>query len=184
MEITGFLTLVVPFILVFYIAVILFIHAPRQVLQASLLGGLVMALINMLGDLAAYYFHWWHYSLNGLILHLPIPFYITPFLIYGSLGYLLIWRFWRASTASTMSGPSQRRDKHWLALLFLIGIPLFGIVRDLSGWLTNSAYSVPDSWLAWPLDAVLWVVMFYAGYALFRRLAPPREAFEQKSVGT
>lgn len=167
MEITGFLTLVVPFIVIFYLAVLLFLHPPSQVLVASLLGGLVMALLNMLGDLAAYYLHWWHYNLNGLILHLPIPFYITPLLIYGSLGYLLIWHFWRSK-------------KHWLALLFLIGIPVFGTARDLLGWVTNSSYSVPAGWFAGPLDAALWLIMFYLGYWLFLRLAPPRSAFEQE----
>jgi hypothetical protein len=166
MEIKAFFILVVPFIIVFYLGALLFLQPPRRVLLASLLGGLIMALLNILFDLAAYYAHWWHYNLNGLILHLPLPFYITPLLIYGSLGYLLIWRFWRGRW-------------HWLALLLLIGIPIFGIARDLIGWLADSSYSVPDTFLAGPMDALSWLVMFYVGYWLFRRLAPPRTELAQ-----
>jgi hypothetical protein len=161
MEIQAFETLVLPFIIVFYLGVLLFVHPTRRAVLASLLGGLLMALLNGAFDLAAYYAHWWHYTLNGLVLHLPIPFYITPWLIYGSLGYLLTWRFWIR--------------KRRLALLFLVGIPIFGILRDLLGWLTNSSYTIPETPLAWPIDAVAWLIMFYAGYWLFTRLATPRE---------
>src|SRR5207237_10582900 len=94
MEIQAFATLVIPFILVVYLAALLFIHPTRSALLASLLGGVVMGVINMLFDLIAYYAHWWHYTLNGLILDLPIPFYCTPILVYGSFVYLLICSFW------------------------------------------------------------------------------------------
>ena len=83
MEIQAYATLVIPFIIVVYLAVLLFMRPARIVLLASLLGGLTMGIINMLVDLIAYFAHWWHYTLNGLILHLPLPFYITPILIYG-----------------------------------------------------------------------------------------------------
>src|SRR2546430_5215835 len=106
MEIEAFATLVIPFIIVVYLGVLLFIRPPRTVLLASLLGGLTMGVLNALFDLLAYYAHWWHYTLNGLILHLPLPFYITPILTYGSIVYLLIWRFWHGRG-------------HWVALLLL-----------------------------------------------------------------
>lgn len=167
MEIQAFVALVMPFIVVFYLAVLLFLQPSRRVLLASLLGGLVMTILNIVIDLAAYYAHWWHYTLNGLILHLPIPFYITPLLIYGSLGYLLIWRFWTS--------------KHWLALLFLIGIPIFCVARDLLGWITNSSYTTPGTILAGPIDAVAWLLMFYLGYWLFNKLAPAREEQAQNT---
>ncbi len=161
MEIKAFFVLVAPFILVFYLGVLLFMPSPKRAVLMSLLGGLVMGGFNLLFDLLAYYAHWWHYTLNDLIFHLPLPFYITPVFIYGSLGYLLIWRFWRGR-------------KHWIALVLLIGIPIFGFVRDLIGWLTNSAYSTPDTPLAGPLDALMWVAMFYLGYVLFKRFVPDR----------
>lgn len=158
MEIQAFLSLVVPFIVVFYLAVLFFVRPPRAIVQASLIAGLVMALINVLVDLLAYYMHIWHYDLNGLVFHLPLPFYITPFLIFGSLAYLLIWRNWRGRL-------------HWLSLLILIGTPLFGTAKDLLGWANNSAYSLVDSPLAIPLDIVMWLVMFYAGFLVFRLLS-------------
>src|SRR5450432_4723871 len=116
MEIREFLALVVPFILVIYVGFLLFLHPIRPVLLASLLSGLVMGLINALVDLVAYYTGWWYYNLNGLTLHLPLPFYITPVLVYGSITYLLIWRF------STGRG-------RWFALLLLFSVPVFCIVR-------------------------------------------------------
>lgn len=159
MEIEAFATLVVPFIVIIYLAVvILFLRPSRPLLIASLLGGLTMAVIAMLFDLLAYYAHWWHYTLNGLLLHLPIPFYITPFLIYGSLGYLFIERFW------------QGRG-HWFALLLLIGIPLLRAAADIEGTFTQSTYTTFDSVLASPVDVVMWLLAFYGGYLVFKRFS-------------
>jgi len=167
MEVRAFLALVVPFIILFYLAVLLGTRPSKSALLASLLGGLVMGLVNLLVDIAAYYAHWWHYTINGLILHVPLPFYITPVLVYGSIGYLLIWRFWRGRL-------------HWLSLLFLIGIPAFCIVRDLGGGLSGSSYQVWQNPLAASIVTILmWVVAFYAGYLLFRLLTPTREQVEE-----
>ncbi|MEO8972551.1 MAG: hypothetical protein ABI406_13235 [Ktedonobacteraceae bacterium] len=159
MEIEAFATLVIPFIVIIYLGVVLmFLRPSRTTLIASLLGGLTLAVINMLFELLAYYAHWWHYTLNGLVLHLPIPFYITPFLIYGSLGYLFIQRFW------------QGRG-HWFALLLLIGIPLLRAIADIEGTYTQSTYTTFDSILAVPMDFVMWLLAFYAGYWVFKRLS-------------
>ncbi len=166
MEITAFIALVIPFIVVVYLGVLmLFLKPPGHVWLASLLGGLVMGIINILFDLLAYYAHVWHYTLNGLILHLPIPFYITPILIYGSLGYLLISRFWRGRG-------------HWFALLLLIGIPLFRSATDFIGGYTQGSYTPQyESWVAVPLDLCMWLLMFYAGYWVFVFLASGRVKF-------
>ena len=161
MEIREFLALVVPFMIVIYLGFLLFIRPTRPAWLASVLGGLVMGLINALVDLAAYYAGWWYYNLNGLTLHLPLPFYITPVLIYGSIVYLLIWRFW--------TGRGR-----WFALLLLFGVPAFCIVRDILGATTSSSYVVWKSPFAAPLTIVMWLVGFYCGFLLFQRLAPPR----------
>ena len=163
MEMQLYLLHVVPFIVLVYLAFLLFLRPPGKVIMASLLGGLTMAIVNAFFDLIAYYASWWHYILTGLIFQLPLPFYITPFLIYGALSYLLIWRFWGTRW-------------HWLALLLLIGVPLTGFARDLlQAVVTHSSFLVWDSPLAGPLDLLLWLVMFYAGYFVFRRLAPERK---------
>lgn len=166
MEIRAFLALVVPFIIVVYLGVLLFVRAPRQVVIASLLGGLVASLINIAVDLIAYYAHWWHYDLNNLILHLPLPFYISTLLVYGSIAYLLIWRFW------------EGRGR-WFALLLLYGIPVFGLLREIYGQVRNTSYAIWDNTImAVIVTFVMWVVMFYAGYIIFRRYAPAREEEE------
>jgi len=160
MEIQAFATLVIPFILLVYGAVLLFARPPRMVVLASLLGGLTLGVINMLFDLLAYYAHWWHYTLNGLILHLPLPFYISPILIYGSIVYLLVWRLW--------SGRG-----HWIAVLLLVFVPLFRATTDIVGTMvTQSSYTQFDNLLAAPLDVVMWLLMFYAGFLVFTRLVP------------
>src|SRR2546421_6990807 len=160
MEILAFATLVIPFIIVVYLAVLLFIRPPRPILLASLLGGLIQGLLNALFDLLAYYAHWWHYTLNGLLLHLPLPFYITPILVYGSIVYLLIWRFWHGRG-------------HKAAVLLLIIIPIFKAASDIVGSLvTHTSYTQFDSVLAGPVDVVMWLVMFYVGFWVFARLAP------------
>lgn len=157
MEVKAFFILVVPFIIVFYLAFLLFLQPPRSVVIASLLGGLVMALINLGVDLLAYYAHWWHYTLSNLVLHVPLPFYVTPFLIFGALTYLLIWRFWQGRWS-------------WLARTLLFGVPLFGIVRDIYGAFIQNSY-VWDTSYAVVIDIGMWLIMFYAGLYVFRRLA-------------
>ena len=167
MEIRSFLTLDLAFIVVVYFAFLLFIHPPRSIVFSSLLGGLVMGLINILVDIVAYFTHVWHYTLSGLTFHVPLPFYVTPILFYGSIVYLLIWRFWHGR-------------RHWFAQLLLFGIPVFGILRDLWGGLLvmspyNPTWSGPFSLV---LDIAMWLVMFYTGFFIFRRLAPAREETE------
>ncbi len=162
MEMQLYLLHVVPFIVIVYLAFLLFMHPPREVILASLLGGLTMGVINALVDLIAYYASWWHYTASGLVLQLPLPLYITPVLIFGGLAYLLIWRFWHSRW-------------HWFAMLLLIGVPIFGFARDLLAAVTHSSYVTWDSVLAGPLDLIMWLAMFYTGYFVFRRLAPERK---------
>ena len=156
MDIQIYAIHVVPFVIIVYFAFVLFLHPPKAVVLASLAGGLVMAVINALVDLLAYYASWWHYTASGLTLQLPLPFYLTPLLIYGGVAYLLIWRF------------SQGRWR-WLPLVFLISVPLIGFARDLlDAAVTHASFLVWDSVLAGPIDFVLWLLMFYAGYVMFR----------------
>ncbi len=184
MDTLAFLTLVVPILVLFYLAALFFIHPTRQALLASLLGGLIMGLLNILVDVLAYYAHWWHYAvqampvkdtpfyllpilnaLNAVLAtaHVSLPLYLSPILIYGSLAYLLVWRFWRGRT-------------RWLAMLFLIGVPLFCIVRDILGGVYNTAYQVWENVaVASIATVVLWIVAFYAGFFVFWRLTPQRE---------
>jgi hypothetical protein len=166
--ILSFLWFAVPFIVLVYGGFLLFAHPPKEVLGVSLLGGLVVGIVNLLGDLLAYYAHWWHYNLSNLTLHVPLPFYITPVLIYGSVAYLLIWRF------------GQGRGR-WFSLLLLIGVPFFTSLKDIYGALTQTSYAtwqnVPASII---LTIVMWCVAFYGGYVLFRRLAPERVLYEEE----
>jgi hypothetical protein len=159
-------TFVAPITIIVYLTALLLLRPPKAVILASLLGGLLMGLVNVLVDLVAYYAHWWHYTLQELIFHIPIPFYMTPILIYGSMIYLLIWRFW--------SGRFR-----WLSRLLLFGVPIFGIVRDIGGAMLGTSYITWDnSAVAVPVIIGMWVVMFSGGYLLFKRLAPPRESGE------
>jgi hypothetical protein len=160
--ILSFLWFAVPFIIMVYGGFLLFVRPPKEVLETSLLGGLIVGIVNLLGDLLAYYANWWHYNLSNLTLHVPLPFYITPVLVYGSIAYLLIWRFWHGRG-------------RWFSLLLLIGVPLFASMKDIYGALTQTSYA---TWQNVPaaiiLTIVMWYVAFYGGYFLFHRLAPER----------
>lgn len=162
MDIQLYTLHVVPFIIIVYAIFMIFVRSTRAVWLSALAGGLVMALINALVDLLAYYASWWHYSASGLIAHLPLPFYLTPLLIYGAVVYMLIWRF---------SQGTRQGNRRWLVWIFLIGVPLIGFGRDLLSVVTQSSFLVWDSALAGPLDFVLWVAMFFAGYAVFKVMA-------------
>jgi hypothetical protein len=156
----AFLLLTVPLLLIIYLGFLLFIRPPKRVLLASLLGGIIVGLVNLLVDIAAYYAHWWYYyNLQELILHVPLPFYISPVLVFGSLAYLLIWRF-------------RHGRSRWFSFLLLIGVPLFCIVRDILGGLTHTAN---QEWQNGPVDTLvtiaMWVVAFYGGFWLFWRIA-------------
>jgi len=162
MDIQLYAIHVVPFVIIVYAIAVLFIRPTRTVWLASLAGGLVMAIMNALVDLLAHYASWWHYTASGLILQLPLPFYITPMLIYGGIVYMLIWRF--------SQGPEADK-RRWLVLIFLIGVPLIGFGRDLLDVVvTQASFLVWDSPLAGPIDFVLWVAMFFVGYIVFKWL--------------
>ena len=162
MEMQLYLLHVVPFIVIVYLAFLLFMRPPGEVILASLVGGLTMGVINALFDFMAYYASIWHYTASGLILQLPLPLYVTPILIFGGLVYLLIWRFWHTRA-------------HWFAILLLFGVPIFGFARDFFAAITHSSYVVWESIFAWPIDLIMWLTMFYAGYFVFRRLASLRK---------
>ncbi len=162
MEMQLYLLHVVPFVVIVYFAFLLFMRPPGEVILASLVGGLIMGVINALFDLMAYYASIWHYTASGLVLQLPLPLYVTPILIFGGLVYLLIWRFWHTRG-------------HWFAMLLLIGVPIFGFARDYFAATTRSSYAVWDSAFAWVINLIMWLVMFYAGYFVFRSMAPERK---------
>jgi len=160
-QVGAFLALVVPVLIVFYLAFLMFLRPPKPVLLASLLGGVITGLVNSLVDLAAYYAHWRHYTLSELILHLPLPFYISPVLIFGSLAYLLIWHFWYGRV-------------RWFSYLLLAGVPLFCIIRDIIGATNGSSYIILDNATLAPfVIAGMWLLAFFAGFLLFWRLVAP-----------
>ncbi len=163
---------VVPVVILFYGMFVLFMRPPLKVIGATLAGGLVMALLNMVGDLAAIHTSLWYYSASGLVAQLPLPFYITPLCITGALAYLLVWRFWR--------GPY-----HWLALLFLAGVPIFGFLANLwqGALATSNSFLIWHSQFAWAADLVLWLVMFFGGYLVFHAIAPARQTENKQENG-
>src|SRR5579875_3219244 len=156
-------------VFVIYLIALLFIQPTRIAFLASLLGGLALSVLNALVDLLAYSTHLWQYTLSGLTLHLPLPYYIVQFLVYGSIDYLLIWRFWRGRFS-------------WLARLLLFGTPVVAFLRDLSSALGSGSGLRWSSPLAAPLDLIMWLLIFYAGYWIFRQLAPARAVASPESL--
>lgn len=160
MEMRTYLVYVVPAVVIFYGVFVLFMRPPVKVIGATLVGGLVMALLNILGDSVAIHASLWYYNASGLIAQLPLPLYTTSWLILGGLAYLLIWRYWHSS-------------KRWVTLLLLSGVPLFGFLRDCwQAGVTHDGFLTWRSPLAAPVDLIFWLIMFFAGYLVFRSLAP------------
>ena len=160
-QVVAFLTLVVPVLIVFYMAFLLFIRPAQPVFLASLLGGVITGVVNMLVDLLAYYAHWWHYAASEVIWHVPLPFYISSVLTFGSLAYLLIWRFWYGRA-------------RWFSYLLLVCVPLFCIIRDLVGHSNPASDVTLENAAIAPFVIVgMWLVAFFAGFFLFWRLASP-----------
>lgn len=164
MDMQLYMVHAVPAILIVYGGFVLFMHPPIKVIAATLVGGLVVALLNILGDLAAIHISLWYYNASGLVGQLPLPLYTTSLFIMGGLAYLLIWRFWRGSI-------------HWFALILLPGVPLLGFLRDF--WQATITHAGFLTWRAATptaagADLGLWCVMFFAGYLVFTRIAPAR----------
>jgi hypothetical protein len=157
-DLEVYLLLDVPFFLVVYLAVLLIGRPPLRLALAALLGGLVMTVLNMLADWLAYEAHWWHYVLAGLILHLPLPFYLPDLLFYGGIGYLLLWYLWQRGWRRT-------------TLLLLIAVPLLRTLFDYLRVLTQSGYVTWTSPWAGPLDGLQYLLGFCAGYLLFLGLS-------------
>src|SRR5947207_2479703 len=75
----------------------------------------------------------------------------------------------------------------FLAVL-LFGVPVFGILRDVyAGYTAVATITWDNPTIATIVTVILWPLMFYGGYALFRHLAPARQEIieevseEQKS---
>lgn len=156
-QVIEFLALTVPVLIVFYMAFLLFIRPPRPVFLASLLGGILIGLVNLLVDLLAYYMHWWHYAPGEVILHVPLPYYISLVLAFGSVAYMLIWRLWYGHV-------------RWLSYVLLAGVPLFCIVRDIVGY-RNPPMTLDNAVVAPFVVAGMWLVAFFVGFWVFWRLA-------------
>jgi hypothetical protein len=166
MDMRDYALFVVPVAMIVYGVFILFMHPPRKAILATLAGGLVMALLNIAGDLIAIHTSQWYYNASGLVGQLPLPLYTTSLFITGGLAYLLIWRFWRSAY-------------HWLALLLLIGVPVLGYLRDFWQASVPASMLVWRGSLAWAGSLVLWLVMFFGGFLVFRALSPARSAAEE-----
>jgi hypothetical protein len=143
-QVTAFLMLVIPALIVFYMAFLLVIRPPKAVPLASLLGGLITGVVNALVDIAAYHLSWWHYTLPETILHVPLPFYASSVLIFGSLAYLLIWRLWSGSY-------------RWFAYLLVVGVPIFCIGRDIMRYLDKSSFVAVDNL---PMTLLMTIIMW------------------------
>jgi len=204
MEALEFLILVAPFLIMVYFACLLFIRPPRKVFLLSLLAGLIVGSVNFVIDIVAYQAHWWQYTFapvalqrgasplqmliadifeqSMVFLHVPLPFFLTSILIFGSLAFLLIWRFWHGRG-------------RWLSLLLLIGTPIFCIVRDILGGLQKTSYQVWENVpLATTMTIVMWLVAFYLGFWIFWRQSAqirfvshiddaPQQSVEQGATG-
>ena len=118
------LELVQLFVLIFppilYAGLAYWIHPPWRIIGFSLLTGIVVGFLNMLGDMLAFYKDWWHYPFTSAS-HAPLTFYLGTALFYGAviMGLVSWW--------------ARKRFGWHGGVILLVIFPLWGILRDFGG---------------------------------------------------
>jgi hypothetical protein len=145
--------LILPPIL--YAALALWIRPPWRIIGLSLLTGLVVGCLNLLGDTFAYYQGWWHYPFTTAD-HAPLTFYLAAALFYGA-GIIGLVGWWARKRFSWRGG-----------VVLLVVFPLWGLLRDFGG---SALYNQTQTMIVWgegfvPVvaDFLLWASAGAAGF--------------------
>lgn len=145
-----------------FIVIAALVQPPWRVMWLSLLAGLATAVVNMLGDALAVHFGWWRFPGSPAI---------------GGIGqpsvYLVSWLLYGAGIGGLVVGWWVRRKFGWTgATIFLVALPFFGVLRDLSEahlFPTVTAQVVwgPGFW-PWLADFFVWGIAISAAcFSLF-----------------
>ena len=153
------------FVLIFppilYAALVVWIRPPWKIIGLSLVTGIVMGSLNLLGDMLAYHQGWWHYPFTTAS-HAPLTFYLATALFYGA-GIMGLVGWW-----------VRRRFGMRGGVILLVVFPLWGLLRDFGG---SALYNQAQTMIVWgegcvPVmaDFLLWgsagAVGFFTLYGL------------------
>jgi hypothetical protein len=147
------------FVLIFppvlYAALALWIRPPWRIICLSLLTGLVVGSLNLLGDTFAYYQGWWHYPFTTAN-HAPLTFYLAAALFYGA-GIIGLVGWWARKRFGWRGG-----------VILLVIFPLWGLLRDFGG---SALYNPAQTMIVWgegfvpvAADFLLWAGAGAAGF--------------------
>lgn len=147
------------FVLIFppilYAALALWIHPPWKIIGLSLVTGLVLGCLNLLGDIFAYYQGWWHYPFTTAS-HAKLSFYLGTALFYGA-GIMGLVGWWARKRFGRRGG-----------IVLLVLFPLWGFLRDFGG---SALYNQTQTMIVWgegfvpgAADFLLWASAGAAGF--------------------
>ena len=118
LELIQLFVMIIPPIL--YAALALWTRPSWKVIGFSIIAGLVMGCLNLLGDILAYYQGWWQYPFTSAN-HAPLMFYLGTVIFYGA-GVMGLVGWWVRKRFGMRGG-----------LILLTAFPLWGILRDFAG---------------------------------------------------
>jgi hypothetical protein len=147
------------FVLIFppmlYAGLALWIRPPWKVIGLSLVTGIIMGSLNMLGDMLAYSQSWWHYPFTTAN-HAPLTFYLATALFYGA-GIMGLVGWW-----------ARRRFGMGGGVVLMVIFPLWGALRDFGG---SALYNQTQTMIVWgegfmpgAADFLLWASAGAAGF--------------------
>jgi hypothetical protein len=130
------------------------VKPPPEVWEREFAIGWVAGIINLAADAVAGPAGFWHYTMPGLVLGLPLDFYITVSLIYGSAVLLAYW--W-------LRGKNPR-----YALILAAVLPLYGLARDTLGTaIVGNLFLTWDSPYWWAADIAAWAAGLWTTLFVF-----------------
>jgi hypothetical protein len=140
---------------ILYTALTVWIRPPWKIIGLSLVTGIVMSSINLVGDMLAFHQGWWHYPFTTAS-HAPLTWYLGTLLFYGA-GVIGLVGWWVRKRFGWRGG-----------VILLVAFPLWGILRDFGG---SALYNQTQTMIVWgngfvPImaDFLLWGFAGAAGF--------------------
>ena len=136
-----------------------FTLATLRRIAAALTAALVISMLNVVWDIAAYKAHWWWYA-TGARMVAPLALYLAQDLVWGGALALIGWRI-------------QRRFGVQRLIVFLILFSFVGGIRDLFEAGATRLLVFGPGLLVRLMDIVCWATLLGVAQVVMRLIAGP-----------